>query len=184
MQSHHGMSLSGFSQAASSRRRRTSAAALRERILALLADSLPEGWISQPLAPARAGHAGRPRQAAAASAPAADILVISPRGRCHFLFVRAPADRWWDGELHLVPAEQIGEAEAAMARQLRAAGHKARAIWGERDLWRALRSWGCPAVPPRKGGDRAGSGMATGPKTRRATRPVLHLGFGRRRDHE
>ncbi|WP_193370899.1 hypothetical protein [Pelagibius marinus] len=104
--------------------------------------------------------------------------MISPRGRCHFLFVRAPADRWWDGGPKSVPAEEIGEREAEMARQLRAAGHRARAIWGERDLLRALRSWGCPLAPD------AGVGrvdLSAGPPQRakpRRRRPVLHLFSG------
>ncbi|HEY9538853.1 MAG TPA: hypothetical protein VIS03_14775, partial [Kiloniellaceae bacterium] len=72
--------------------RRTTAAALKQQILDFLGDALPAGWVKQPLE-----QAGAPA--------AADILIISPRGHCHFLFVRAPADRWWDGGPHSVPAE-------------------------------------------------------------------------------
>lgn len=117
-------------------RRRTTAAALKGAASAFLGEALPAGWVSQVLAPGRtAGAAG-------------DILVISPRGRCHFLFVRAPADRWWDGAAYSVPAEKITAAEARMARQLRAAGHRARAIRGAEDLARALKAWGCPLTRP------------------------------------
>jgi len=112
-------------------RRRTTAAALKQDVLAFLAAGLPAGWISQPLA-AGEGEA------------AADILIISPRGRCHFLFVYAPADRWWDGGPRSVPAERFPVGALCLARKLRAAGHKARAIWGARDLARALEAWDCP----------------------------------------
>ena len=112
-------------------RRRVTAAALKQDVLALLAAGLPAGWISQPLA-------SEGREAAA------DILVISPRGRCHFLFVRAPADRWWDGGPRSVPAESFPVGALCLARKLRAAGHKARAIWEARDLALALEAWGCP----------------------------------------
>ena len=64
--------------------------------------------------------------------------------------------------------------DAELARQLRAAGHKARAVWGERDLLRALRTWGCPL---------ARSARFAGPRRREAPlpaaaypeRPTLHL---------
>ncbi len=168
------------SQRAVAHQRRTTAAAVKQRALAFLAEALPRGWMSQPLAPgfAQGAAAARARACPAASGPAADILVISPRGRCHFLFVRAPADRWWDGGPKSVPAEEIGEREAEMARQLRAAGHRARAIWGERDLLRALRSWGCP-LPPELRIERAE--VPARPPQRaapRRQRPVLHLGSG------
>jgi hypothetical protein len=112
-------------------RRRVTAAALKQATARFLQAALPPGWSSQPLAPPAPGTA------------AADLLVISPRGRCHFLFVRAPADRWWDSGPHAVPAEQLTAAEAGLARRLRAAGHRARPVWGSRDLARALNSWGC-----------------------------------------
>lgn len=118
------------SQSSPECRRRTSAAALKQQILDFLGRALPAGWVAQPLQ----------RGAAAA----ADILIISPRGRCHFLFVQAPADRWWDGGAHAVPAERFPAAAARLARQLRAAGHRARAVWTARDLARALETWGCP----------------------------------------
>lgn len=144
-------------------RRRITAAALTQQTLAYLVEALPAGWISQPLA---AGTA--------VPAAAGDILIISPRGRCHFLFVRAPADRWWDGGPHRVPAEAFCARDAALARQLRAAGHKARAIWGEKDLARALRAWGCPLQRPVVfAGKRTAAAVPTGAKPER---PRLHLG--------
>lgn len=128
--------------------RRTTAASLKVQTLAFLAKALPEGWISQPLSPVGAGQlpaAGKSFQPVTVDGrPAADILIISPRGRCHFLFVRAPADRWWDGGPRSVPAEKFTERETRLARRLRAAGHEARPIWGERELGRALQTWGCP----------------------------------------
>ncbi|MGF1594783.1 MAG: hypothetical protein ACFCUW_15995 [Kiloniellaceae bacterium] len=163
-------------------RRRTTAAALKLEILAYLAEALPAGWIGQPLAAPDPGPgSGRP---AAAGAAAADILVISPRGRCHFLFVRAPADRWWDGGPRSVPAESFTPAEVHLARQLRAAGHRARAVWSGGDLSRALESWGCrPSRPPRFG--KAGFGQAGGPPVPAGppARPTLRLKcWGRRAD--
>lgn len=113
-------------------RRRVTAASLKQATARFLESALPAGWTSLPLAPA-----GREQAAA-------DLLVISPRGRCHFLLVRAPADRWWDGGPHSVPAEKLSGAEDGLMRRLRAGGHRARAIRGSRDLARALRSWGCP----------------------------------------
>ncbi|MEQ9246978.1 MAG: hypothetical protein RLO21_13400, partial [Nitratireductor sp.] len=68
-------------------RRRTTAEALKQQVLAALAVVLPTGWISQPLA------SGEGHPASAGEAGAGDILIISPRGHCHFLFIRAPADR-------------------------------------------------------------------------------------------
>ena len=147
--------------------RRTTAAALKQQVLAYLDAALPPGWISQPLN--RQGPT-----------PAADVLIISPRGRCHFLFVHAPADRWWDGGPHSVPAERFPAAEARLARQLRAAGHRARAIWTAQDLARALTSWGCPHSGP----VRLGAEGETAPLSRRgATRPRLHLSGWEPRDH-
>ena len=147
--------------------RRTTAAALRQQILDFLGDALPAGWISQPL-----DQTGRPA--------AADILIISPRGGCHFLFVRAPADRWWDGGPRSVPAEDFPAAAVCLARRLRAAGHRARAVWSAQDLARALRAWGCAPLRPVR------LGVAV-PKRQplpvKPARPVLHLGgWGRRAD--
>ena len=160
-------------------RRRITAAALTKQTLDYLVDALPAGWISQPLAAGTVGTAGT----AGTTVPAAagDILIISPRGRCHFLFVRAPADRWWDGGPHRVPAEAFCERDAALARQLRAAGHKARAIWGEKDLARALRAWGCPLQRPVAfAGKRTAAAVPAGAKPER---PRLHLGgMGRAAD--
>jgi len=169
------------SRMAVSHQRRTTAAAVKQRALAFLAEVLPQGWMSQPLAPGvgcGAPATAQTRRSIAPSCPAADILVISPRGRCHFLFVRAPADRWWDGGPKSVPAEKIGEREAEMARQLRAAGHRARPIWGERDLLRALRSWGCPLSPDIRVERAEVSARPPQLATPRRQRPVLHLGNG------
>jgi hypothetical protein len=128
--------------------RRTTAAALKQQATAFLAEALPEGWISQPLLPLGSGPAAEGRATirplAAGGGAEADILIISPRGHCHFLFVKAPADRWWDGGPRSAPAETITDCEIEMSRRLRAAGHNARAIWSGRDLARALKSWGCP----------------------------------------
>ena len=146
--------------------RRTTAAALKQQILAFLTEALPAGWTVQPLQ----------REPGAA----ADILILSPRGRCHFLFVRAPADRWWDGGPRSVPAERFSAAEAGLARRLRAAGHRARAVWTAKDLARALQAWGCPlAEPLRLGRD----GEAPPPPRARPARPTLHLTGWGRRDH-
>ncbi|GAB4357149.1 MAG: hypothetical protein Kow00114_08540 [Kiloniellaceae bacterium] len=150
-------------------RRRITAGAVKQQTLAYLAAALPAGWISQPLA-----------ADAAMPAAAGDILIISPRGRCHFLFVRAPADRWWDGGPHRVPAEAFSARDAALARQLRAAGHKARAIWGEKDLARALRAWGCPLQRPVAfAAQRTIPSVPAGAVVKPA-RPRLHLGGARR----
>lgn len=146
--------------------RRTTAAVLKQQILGYLATGLPAGWTVQPL---------QREQAAAA-----DILIVSPRGRCHFLFVLAPADRWWDGGPHSVPAERFTAAQASLARRLRAASHRARAIWTAKDLDRALRAWGCPLAGPVRLGsvaDKAPVPIAKPP------RPTLHLAGWGRRDH-
>lgn len=139
--------------------RRTTAAALKQQILAFLAETLPAGWTSQPLEPA-------------GGTPVPDILVISPQGRCHFLFVRAPADRWWDGGPRSAPAESFAVEAASLARRLRAAGHRARAIWGAADLARALTAWGCPPPHPVRLGRPAVQPPVAPP---RPQRPVLHL---------
>jgi hypothetical protein len=149
--------------------RRITGGALKQQMLDFLREALPAGWISQPLEPA-----GRPA--------AADILIISPRGRCHFLFVRAPADRWWDGGPHSVPAERFPPEAVCLARRLRSAGHRARAVWGAQDLARALRAWGCVperavrfALPP--------AALRRPPLPVKQMRPTLHLkGWGRRGD--
>lgn len=150
-------------------KRRTTAPALKQQILAFLGEALPAGWTSQPLEPTK-------------GAPAADILVISPQGRCHFLFVRAPADRWWDGGPRSAPAEAFAAEAVGLARRLRAAGHRARAVWGAADLARALASWGCrPARPVRLGS--APNHLVTATPRPAQPRPVLHLrGWGRQAD--
>lgn len=163
-------------------RRRTTAAALTQQVLAFLADGLPDGWISQSL-PSQ-GKAGG---AASAGGPgsAGDILIISPRGRCHFLFVRAPEDRGWDGGPRSVAAETFSEAEAQLAHQLRMAGHKARAIWGEKDLAQALRAWGCPVVRPVTFAPRRAGIVSLSARTKAAEpgRATLHLSAWRRSPH-
>ena len=147
--------------------RRTTAAALKQQILAYLAEALPPGWTTQPLE-------------ASGGTPAPDILVLSPGGRCHFLFVRAPADRWWDGGPRSVPAETFAIEAAGLARRLRAAGHRARPIWGAADLARALTAWGCPPPHPVRL-ERPGALPPAVPP--RPPRPVLHLrNWGRRAD--
>lgn len=143
--------------------RRTTAAALKQQILGFLAEALPAGWAVQPLERAQTA--------------AADILIVSPRGRCHFLFVLAPADRWWDGGPHSVPAEGFSAAEARLARRLRAAGHRARAVWTAKDLDRALRAWACPLAGPVRLGRDPQKDL---PPREKPARPTLHLtGWGR-----
>lgn len=154
--------------------RRTTAALLKQQILSYLTTTLPSDWTCQPLSPAPRPRGGTE---SARSGASADVLVISPRGRCHFLFIRAPADRWWDGGLRQVAAEEISTRDAQLLRQLRAAGHKARAVREGRDLLRALRSWGCPLT------EGAGLGHGRGPRNEapsaaRGGRPTLHLNLG------
>ena len=149
-------------------RRRTTAAALKGATAAFLSEALPPGWVCQPLAPgSEAGKAG-------------DILVISPRGRCHFLFVRAPADRWWDGGGHSVPAERLTARDARMARQLRAAGHRTHAVRGAADLARALQSWGCPLHRPVRLPGLPGAGRPPAAAQAKRPRAVLRLAAWRR----
>lgn len=145
-------------------RRRTTAGGLKQQILDFLGEALPPGWMSQPLEPG-----GR-------AAP--DVLIISPRGRCHFLFVRAPSDRWWDGGPHSVPAEGFAPEAVCLARRLRGAGHRARAVWGAPDLARALRAWGCT---PTRAVRLAAAPVARPPiaPAARSGRPTLRLrGWG------
>lgn len=148
--------------------RRTTAAALKQDILDFLGEALPAGWISQPL-----DQGGRPA--------AADILVISPGARCHFLFVRAPADRWWDGGPHSVPAEGFPPEAVCLARRLRAAGHRARAVWNAQDLARALRAWGCTPERAVRLGANPPAPPARPPRAK-TPRPRLHLSPWRRAD--
>ncbi len=162
--------------------RRTTAASLKHQTLVFLAAALPEGWISQPLSSGKSAQVSgcglKFRPTLADGRPLADILIISPRGRCHFLFVRAPADRWWDGGPRSVPAEKFTEREIRLARRLRAAGHEARPFWSEKELVRALRAWGCPWNQAVRFGNRR---QALVPKA--ATRPAkgtLRFGSWRR----
>lgn len=148
-------------------RRRTTAAALKGATAAFLREALAPGWVCQPLGPGHeAGGAG-------------DILVISPRGRCHFLFVRAPADRWWDGADYSVPAERLTARDVRMARQLRAAGHRTHAVRGAADLARALQAWGCPLHRPVRLSGLAGAGRPPAAQSKPA-RTVLRLAAWRR----
>ncbi len=121
--------------------RRTTAAAVRHQINAMLGECLPDGWIVQAIAP----RSEKPGVAAGAQA---DILVISPRGRCFFLLVKAPADRWWDGDIRRVSAEPLGPQERGLMVRLRQAGHGVRAVWNARAAARALTAWGCPLRQP------------------------------------
>lgn len=149
-------------------RRRITATALKQQILDFLSEALPAGWTSQPLD--QSGEA------------AADILLLSPRGRCHFLFVRAPADRWWDGGAHSVPAERLSPAAIALLQRLRLGGHRARAVWSAADLTRALRAWNCrPERPVRLASERRPAILPAA--AGRPPRPVLHLSaWGRSTD--
>jgi hypothetical protein len=147
-------------------RRRTTAAALKQQMAAWLEAALPEGWSCQLLA--------------AEGTAVADLLVISPRGRCHFLFVRAPADRWWDGGPRSVAAEPFSESDLRLARRLRAAGHRARAVRSAKDLQRALEAWGCPARLPRRPVAPV-AGSPAGHRSPRPARPTLRLNAWRGR---
>lgn len=136
--------------------RRVNAATLRRRLGQMLADRLPDAWDHQ-MMPAQGGDRGNGARAQA------DFLIISPGGRCHFLFAKAPEDRWWDGDLRRVAAEAPTAAERDLISRLKRAGHAARPVWSIRDAVRALTSWGCrlrpPTAMPREGtlpGDRAG----------------------------
>jgi hypothetical protein len=164
-------------------RRRVTRAALKQQVLDFLVEALPEGWISQPLAsgpvrgPAPGGAGGR------AAIGAGDGLVISPRGRCHFLFLRAPADRWWDGDLRTVPAEAFSAKDAQLARKLRAAGHQTRVIRCDQDLNRALKAWGCPLTRQANFLPAQRATGAMGPACGSSRRPTLRLSsLGRRSD--
>lgn len=117
--------------------RRTTTAAVHRKIKAMLIECLPAGWTFQAM-PASAGEDDDQARAQA------DFLVISPRGRCSFLFAKAPADRWWDGDLRHVSAQPLTPQEAALIARLKQAGHGARAVWNLKAAVRALAAWGCP----------------------------------------
>lgn len=121
--------------------RRVNAATLRRRLSQMLADRLPADWDHQVMP---VGDAGRGEGAKAK----ADVLVISPGGKCHFLFAKAPEDRWWDGDLRRVAAETLTPAERQLILRLKRAGHAARPVWRIRDAVRALTNWGCRLRPP------------------------------------
>ena len=120
--------------------RRRTAAALRRQIDEVLRSRLPEGWSHQMMpASVPAGESG--------AAPKPDVLVISPSGRCHFLFAKAPEDRWWDGDIRRVPAEPVTATERALIGRLRRAGHAVRAVWHRKEVLRLLANWGCRLQP-------------------------------------
>ncbi|NIA70234.1 hypothetical protein HBA54_16630 [Pelagibius litoralis] len=116
--------------------RRVNAELLRSQIGSLLKGRLPDGWIHQAITP------GMPLgQADEKEHP--DIIVISPAGRCYFLFTKAPADRWWDGDLRRVSAEALTVGESALMTRLKRGGYGVRAVWSIKDVERALANWGC-----------------------------------------
>lgn len=120
--------------------RRTTAAALRRQIDEMLLSRLPEGWSHQVMpASVAAGESGGP--------PKPDILVISPSGRCHFFFTKAPEDRWWDGDIRRVSAESVTAEEHALIGRLKRAGHAVRTVWHRREVLRHLANWGCRLCP-------------------------------------
>lgn len=116
--------------------RRVNAGLLRSLIGRMLKTRLPPGWTHQMISGAGArdvgGESGKP-----------DVVVISPAGRCHFLFAKAPADRWWDGDLRCVAAEPLTESERALMARLRKGGNRARAVWSTKEAARVLAQWGC-----------------------------------------
>lgn len=138
--------------------RRTNAAVLRGQVREMLLNRLPAGWHLQVM-PA----AGSVSDVDEKAHP--DILVISPAGRCHFLFTKAPEDRWWDGDIRRVPAEPLTAAERTLIGRLKRGGHSARPVWRPKDAARALASWGCklhpePAEPAEPASAQSGVGAA------------------------
>ena len=132
--------------------RRTTAGALRAQVGRMLVGRLPEGWEYQMIQESGASAARGERACA-------DILVVSPRGRCHFFFAKAPADRWWDGDVRRVPAEPLTEAERSLIARLKYGGHAVRPVWTVSDAKKALWTWGChlrpaPMPPDSKAVDR------------------------------
>ncbi len=82
-----------------------------------------------------------------------DVVIISPAGRCHFLFAKAPADRWWDGDLRRVAAEPLTERERTLIARLRKGGNGARAVWSAKEAARVLAQWGCALMKGRSESD-------------------------------
>lgn len=121
----------------------------------MLLNRLPAGWHLQVMPVA--GSVGDVDEKAQP-----DILVISPAGRCHFLFAKAPEDRWWDGDIRRVPAEPLTAAERTLIGRLKRGGHAARPVWQTKDAARALAGWGCKLHPEPAGpaSDQSGAGAA------------------------
>lgn len=117
-------------------RRRTTADLVSSEVSSLLASRLPLGWIHQSIPSAGAMEGGKGK-----ALPS--IIIISPAGRCYFLFAKAPADRWWDGDLRRVAAEPLTAAESALVTRLKRSGYGARPVWSTKDAVRVLASWGC-----------------------------------------
>jgi len=107
-----------------------------------------------------------------------DIVIISPAGRCYFLFVKAPRDRWWDGDLRRVDAEKVTEDERKLMTTLKRAGNGARAVWSAEDAKRALAAWGCRLAPDRAPGQTAECGRPAARPTQSTKRPPLRFWRG------
>lgn len=102
-----------------------------------------------------------------------DVVVISPAGRCHFLFAKAPADRWWDGDLRRVAAEPLTERERTLITRLRKGGNGARAVWSAKEAARVLAQWGCALM---KGGSDPDEGVSIKRGESRRAKLKLKLG--------
>lgn len=147
--------------------RRLNAGLLRSLIGRMLKAQLPPGWIHQMISNTGArdvsSENGQP-----------DVVVISPAGRCHFLFAKAPADRWWDGGLRRVAAEPLTERERALIARLRKGGNAARAVWSTKEAARVLAQWDCALV---KGGHEPDGGSVSIARSENP-RAKLKLKFG------
>ncbi len=149
--------------------RRLNACLLRSLIGRMLKNGLPQGWTHQMIASADAyGTAQENEQP--------DIVIISPSGRCHFLFAKAPADRWWDGDIHRVAAEALSEGERRLIARLRQGGNRARAVWSCEEVVRTLAQWGCRLTKGRENSASEPEGYVL-QKRGGEQRPKLKLSF-------
>ncbi|WP_299393187.1 hypothetical protein [Pelagibius sp.] len=159
------------------------AATVRRAIKDLLRRCAPNDWTVRMLpAPASGDVAGQGVDQAfdqgTGRGRQPDIVLISPAGRCYFLFVKAPHDRWWDGDLRRVDAEKVTEDERSLMITLKRAGNGARAVWSTEDAKRALAAWGCRLTPDRQPAQpSAGGRQAAGP-AQSAKRPTLRFWRG------
>lgn len=129
-------------------------------------------------APASGDAAGQRRDQEAGPGRQADIVLISPAGRCYFLFVKAPRDRWWDGDLRRVDAEKVTEDERNLMTTLKRAGNGARAVWSTEDARRALTAWGCRLTSDREPAQTSAVGRPAAGPPQSAKRPTLRFWRG------